>query len=306
MIDRLIERIEELHNPTALGLDTCLDYLPDRGESVTSPAEAGRAIFEFNRQLIDAAAGLIPAVKVQIAYYEMYGVEGVRAFADTVRYAKEKGLIVIADAKRNDIGATAACYSRAFLGQTPLGAEEMRAFEPDFLTVTPYLGSDGIEPFVRDCAAHDKGIFVLVKTSNPSSGELQDMRFADGRTLYEAVGDRVAQWGAEQIGRYGYSNIGAVVGATYPEQGTALRERLKSVFFLLPGYGAQGASGADLAGCFDEHGRGGVVNASRSLLCAYRKEKYAGMSPAEAMVRAAEEMREDINAALKKAGKGGF
>jgi len=298
LIDRLIDGITKTENPTVLGLDTCIEYLPD-SSGINSFEEAAGAILGFNKSMIDAAIGLIPAVKLQIAYYEMYGPAGLQAYIETINYARKAGLVVMLDCKRNDIGATAACYSKAYLGKTALPQGEIAAYDGDFLTVTPYLGEDGIFPFVEDCKKYGKGIFILVKTSNPSSGQLQDKTLSSGEKIYELMGDYVADWGKDLIGGYGYSNVGAVVGATYPAQGEQLRRRLPSVFFLIPGYGAQGASGADIAGCFDSNGLGGIVNASRSLLCAYRKE--AGLSPAKAMKKEALKMREDIMGAIRRA-----
>lgn len=300
MVDQLISAIERKSNPTALGLDTRVEYLPENFAAqfdVTTLAGAAGAVLAYNRALVDALHTFVPCVKVQVAYYEMYGLPGMTAFHETCRYAAEHGLIVIGDCKRNDIGATSGAYATAFLGQTPLGDNQAAAFPVDFLTVNPYLGADGILPFVAQCKDQDKGIFVLVKTSNPSSSQIQDLPLADGRRVYEAVGDLVAAWGQDSLGEYGYSAVGAVVGATHPDEGAALRQRLPHTFFLLPGYGAQGASGADLARMFDEQGRGAVVNASRSILCAWKK---AGTDD---FVRAARDevlrMRDDIMGALR-------
>ena len=233
--------------------------------------------------------------------YEMYGPAGMTAFEKTMQYAKDKGLIVMADVKRNDIGATAGCYANAYVGTTPMPQGETRAFASDIATINPYLGVDGVKPFVDACAANGTGVFSLVKTSNPSSGQLQDMRFEDGRTLYEAVADLVESWGEETRGETGYSVIGAVVGATYPEQGTALRARMPHTFFLVPGYGAQGATGTDIAGCFDANGNGAIVNASRSILCAWKKRE--GMAFDEAARAEALRMREDLSSCLAAVGK---
>ncbi|MHB1315397.1 MAG: orotidine-5'-phosphate decarboxylase [Christensenellales bacterium] len=292
MIDRLIDRIKALQNPTAIGLDTRLEYLPPGmlpGE--LNFKNAARAIFKFNKMLINAVYDIVPSVKIQSAYYEMYGYEGVKAFCDTAQYARGKGMIVIADCKRNDIGATAEAYATAYLGKTPLINKE--AFEADFLTVNPYLGTDGILPFVTMCKLQDKGIFVLVKTSNPSSGELQDIT-CGSQTVYEMMGGYVQKWGEELVGTHGYSAVGAVVGATYPEQGAKLRQQLPSVFFLVPGYGAQGAGGKELAGMFDKEGGGAIVNASRSLICAYKQERYRGLEFDRAAREEALRMKEDI------------
>lgn len=272
IIDKLIEKIMEMQNPTCVGLDTQLDYLPaEMKTGVKTCADAAEAIRTFNFRLIDSVCDIVPSVKVQIAYYEQYGADGVRAFLDTVAYAREKGLVVIADCKRNDIGSTAARYSAAYLGETALDGTTVSAAGCDFLTVNAYLGTDGVQPFLDDCKKFDRGLFILVKTSNPSSGELQDLKLADGRTVYECMGDMVEQWGADMVGAYGYSAVGAVVGATHPAEAKILRERLPHTFFLIPGYGAQGGNAEMLKNCFDKRGLGGVVNNSRGILTAYKK-----------------------------------
>ena len=253
--------------------------------------DAAAAIIKYNKALVDALCGIVPSVKVQIAYYEMYGVPGMQAFVDTCAYAKSKGLVVIADAKRNDIGATSGAYANAFLGETPLGDKALSAFPADFVTVNAYLGSDGILPFLKASEVRGGGIFALVKTSNPSGVELQDLMIGD-RHVYEVMGDLVSKWGESCIGEYGYSSVGAVVGATYPEQGAALRVRLPHTFFLVPGYGAQGATGKDLRGCFDQNGMGAVVNASRSILTAWKKQPSVDF--AQAAYNEAIRMRDDI------------
>lgn len=299
MIDKLIEKIEQKQNPTVVGLDTSFDYLPDEmREGVNNFAGAADAIVAFNKKLVDAVADIVPAVKVQIAYYEMYGVEGMRVFYDTCRYAESKGLIVMADAKRNDIGATAECYAKAYLGETAVGGKTYTAFDSHFLTVNGYLGSDGIKPFLGWMQKRDKGIFVLVKTSNKSSGELQDMKLENGKTVYEYMGALVEEWGKDSIGKYGYSDVGAVVGATHPVQAEILRREMPHTFFLIPGYGAQGGTADDLKVCFDKNGRGGIVNSSRGILCAYRQEKYKGLSFEEAARKACEDMKADLNRAI--------
>ncbi len=272
IIDTLIEKIIATQNPTCVGLDTQLSYLPEEmTKNVRTAEEAADAILTFNKTLIDHVFDIVPSVKVQIAYYEQYGAAGVAAFFATCRYAKEKGLVVIADCKRNDIGSTAARYSAAYLGKTELGGEKVAFGDCDFLTVNGYLGTDGIAPFLDDCKAYDRGIFVLVKTSNPSSGELQNLRLADGRTVFECMGDMVEGWGSDSVGKYGYSAVGAVVGATHPEEAKILRSRLPHTFFLIPGYGAQGGNAEMLKSCFAPGGMGGVVNNSRGILCAYQK-----------------------------------
>ncbi len=296
IIDRLIDRIRETDNPSVIGLDTCADYLPqEMAARCTDLAETAKQIRQFNFDLIDTLKDEIPAVKVQIAYYEMYGAEGMRAFADTLAYARENGLFVIADAKRNDIGSTAAAYSKAFLGKTvlPSGASAT-PFECDFLTVNGYLGSDGVLPFVRDCEQYDKGLFVLVKTSNPTSGELQDRALDNGATLYDNMATLVGRWGANMVGKYGYSNVGAVVGATHRQQAEAIRDKHPGIFFLIPGYGAQGGKAEDLAVCFRD-GVGGIVNSSRGILCAYRKDCYRGLDYRKAALQATLDMKKDLN-----------
>lgn len=300
IIDRLIDRIKELDNPTVAGLDTNFDYLPeDMRAGVKDFKGAADAVLEFNRRLVDSICDIVPAVKVQIAYYEMYGLEGMRAFAETVRYASEKGMLVMTDAKRNDIGATAECYAKAYLGETKVADAAYTAFDSDFLTVNGYLGSDGIKPFLGWMEKRDKGIFVLVKTSNKSSGELQDLRLENGKTVYEYMGGLVEEWGSSSIGKYGYSAVGAVVGATHPEQARILRGEMPHTFFLIPGYGAQGGTADDLKVCFDKDGLGGIVNSSRGILCAYRQEKYAGLSFDAAARQACIDMKNDLNRAIK-------
>lgn len=304
IIDRLIDKIDEKQNPTCVGLDTNLGHLP-RGLKdsldIKTAEEAAKAILKYNMDIIDAVYDIVPAVKVQIAYYEMLGIEGLSVFKKTISYAKAKDLIVITDAKRNDIGSTSAAYSNAHLGKTILGSYEYEAFPTDIMTINPYLGTDGVQPFLDDCKKYGKGLYVLVKTSNPSSSELQDLVLTDGRRVYEATADLVLKWASGLKGAYGYSSIGAVIGATHKKIGESLRERMKGIHFLLPGYGAQGATGADLAGMFDENGRGAIVNASRSILSAHVKagtEDYAAAARAEA-----KRMQQDIWGALKAQGK---
>ena len=276
-IDNLIEKIKETNNPTVMGLDPRYDMIPEvvRNKYSNDLEGVSKAILEYNKELIDNTYDIIPAIKPQLAFYEMFGIEGMKAFKETCKYAKEKGMIVIADAKRGDIGSTAKGYSNAYLGQTPIGEEKVEVFENiDFLTVNPYLGVDSITPFVEDCAKYGKGIFVLVKTSNPSSGELQDLKLENGKTVYEHVAGLVEKWGEELRGEYGYSSVAAVVGATYPEQLKEIREKAMHTYFLIPGYGAQGGKAEDIALGFDKNGLGGIVNASRSLMCAYKSDKW--------------------------------
>lgn len=299
-MDRLLERIVKMQNPTVAGLDPKLSYIPEhiREKSYEkygkTPEGAADALLTFNKSLIDALCGIIPAVKPQAAYYEMYGWQGVRALAETIAYAKEKGMFVITDGKRNDIGATMQAYAAAHLGTTDVEGAALEAFGADALTVNGYLGTDGIKPLLEVCKAGDKGIFVLVKTSNPSSGELQDKELADGRTIYRAMGDMCEGWGKELPGAYGYSGVGAVVGATYPAQLEELRKALPHTFFLVPGYGAQGGAADDVAPAFDENGLGAVVNSSRGIICAWQKENCAPEEFAQAARREAVRMRDEI------------
>ncbi len=294
--DKLLEKIIEKQNPVCVGLDTVLEYLPEElAGGVCDFAGAASAILGFNKGIVDATCDIVPSVKIQIACYEQYGEAGIKAFNDTIAYAKKKGLIVIADCKRNDIGSTAEKYANAYLGETPLKEKRAAVFSADFLTVNGYLGSDGILPFTDACKKYDKGIFALVKTSNPSSGELQNLKLADGRTVYECMGDMVEKWGEDSRGKYGYSAVGAVVGATYPEEAKILRARLPHALFLVPGYGAQGANAEMLKNCFDRNGLGGIVNNSRGILTAYKKR---GGNYAEAARAAALDMKADLLSVL--------
>ena len=305
-IDRLIEKIKETNNPTVMGLDPRYEMIPEiiRNKYENNLAGISNAIIEYNKELIDNTYDIIPAIKPQLAFYEMFGIEGIKAFKETCKYAKQKGMLVIVDAKRGDIGSTAKGYSNAYLGQTPLGEEKINAFDEDidFLTVNPYLGVDSIKPFVEDCIKYEKGIFVLVKTSNPSSGELQDLKLENGKTVYEHVADLVEEWGKELRGKYGYSSVAAVVGATYPEQLKEIREKAPHTFFLIPGYGAQGGKAEDIALGFDKQGIGGIVNASRSLMCAYQsdqwKNQYSNEEYGKATRAEALRMKDELNCAL--------
>lgn len=312
MIDNLVTKIVKKKNPTVVGLDTRLEYIPDellkrykQGECMSFDT-AAQAILEFNKKIIDAVCDYVPGVKVQVAYYEMYGLPGLEAFADTCRYAKAKDLIVIGDVKRNDIGSTAKAYARAYLGETTLMGNTEKAFDLDFITVNPYLGLDGILPFIDECKAHDKGIFILVKTSNPSSSDFQDLHVGD-QMLYEIVANSVSEWGKPLIGKTGYSSVGAVVGATHPEQAETLRANMPHTYFLVPGYGAQGGGAEDVCGCFDKRGLGAVINASRSIICAYRGDEWSGkFTPdefAEAALAEVLTMRDDINSIVERHGK---
>lgn len=306
MIDELVKKIQEKNAPVVVGLDPMLSYVPGQitqaafaeyGETLEGAAEA---IWQYNKGIVDAVYDLIPAVKPQLAMYEQFGVPGMQAFQKTVQYCKEKGLIVIGDAKRGDIGSTSAAYATAHLGKVTVGSQTYAAFDEDFVTVNPYLGSDGVKPFLKVCQEENRGIFLLVKTSNPSSGEFQD-RLIDGRPLYEWVAEKVNEWGAECMGSYGYSAVGCVVGATYPEMGKTLRKVMPKAYILVPGYGAQGGTAADLAPYFNEDGLGAIVNSSRGIICAYQQEKYAKYGAenyAEASRQAVIDMIQDINASV--------
>ena len=298
-LDTLMEKIVETQNPTVVGLDPKLDYVPEfikkeafEVEGYTLKA-AAKAIYRFNKGIIDAVCDVVPAIKPQAAYYEMYGYYGVKALANTIEYAKSKGIFVITDGKRNDIGATMEAYTNAHIGTVTVGDRVLEPFGADALTVNGYLGSDGIEPLLNACKEFDKGIFVLVKTSNKSSGELQD-RLIDGKPVYEIMGEMCEKWGESAPGAYGYSSVGAVVGATYPEQLKELREKLPHTFFLVPGYGAQGGGAEGVANAFDKNGRGAIVNSSRAVMCAYKKEGCDETEYAAAALRECIRMKNDI------------
>ena len=298
--DRLIKKIIETKNPTVVGLDPKLDYVPDfiKQECFAKDGQtlkaAANAILTFNKMIIDEIYDIVPAIKPQAAYYEMYGFYGVEALAQTIAYAKEKGMFVITDGKRNDIGATMEAYTTAHLGTVMVGETECEPFGADALTVNGYLGTDGIAPLLKVCGEKDKGIFVLVKTSNKSSGELQDKLIGE-TPVYAVMGDMCENWGSEQIGEYGYSSVGAVVGATYPQQLEELRKRLPHTMFLVPGYGAQGGGAKGIAGAFDENGLGAIVNSSRAIMCAYKNEENCSEQDfAKAARREAVRMKEDI------------
>lgn len=299
--DRLIEEIKKKGSPVCVGLDPRLDKIPhfikdkftkELGYGLDAAAQA---ILEFNKGIIDAVMDIVPCVKPQIAFYEQFGFEGVWAFEATVDYAKDKGLLVIADAKRNDIGSTAEAYSNAFLGQVELFGGKYFVVDADALTVTPFLGADGILPFVKDCGEYGKGIFVLVKTSNRSSGDFQDrMVDAENMHMYEIIAQLVDSWGADQIGKHGYSSVGAVVGATYPGEAKKLRKLMPHAIFLVPGYGTQGGTAADVSHCFNADGLGAIVNNSRGIIFAYEEDKVDEKGYAEAARTAAEAMRDDL------------
>ena len=305
MIQQLIEKIQKTKAPICVGLDPMLNYIPehilkksfgDFGETLEGAADA---IWNFNKEIVDHTFDLIPSVKPQIAMYEQFGIEGLKVYEKTVRYCQDKGLLVIGDAKRGDIGSTSAAYATAHLGKVKVGNSVCTAFNTEFLTVNPYLGTDGVKPFVDVCKAENKGLFVLVKTSNPSSGEFQD-KLVDGRPVYELVADKVVEWGADCMDG-AYSNVGAVVGATYPEMSAILRKLMPNTYFLVPGYGAQGGTAKDLKPCFNEDGLGAIVNSSRGIIAAYKQEKYARFGAehfAEASRQAVIDMVADINSVL--------
>ena len=308
MINKLINKIQKTKAPIVVGLDPMLSYVPEHiqkkafdefGETLEGAAEA---IWQFNKEIVDKTYDLIPAVKPQIAMYEQFGIEGLKAYKKTVDYCKSKDLVVIGDIKRGDIGSTSAAYATGHLGKVQVGSKTYAGFDEDFATVNPYLGSDGVKPFIDVCKEEKKGLFILVKTSNPSSGEFQD-QLINGKPLYELVGEKVAQWGEDHMGD-GYSYIGAVVGATYPEQGEILRKVMPKSFILVPGYGAQGGKGKDLVHFFNEDGLGAIVNSSRGIIAAYKQEAYAKFGAetfGDASRAAVEAMIADIQGALEAA-----
>ena len=305
MINKLVANIKKTNAPIVVGLDPMLNYIPEHvqkkafaefGETLEGAAEA---IWQFNKEIVDKTYDLIPAVKPQIAMYEQFGIPGLEAFKKTVDYCKEKGLVVIGDIKRGDIGSTSAAYAVGHLGHVQVGSKSYAPFNEDFVTVNPYLGSDGVNPFIDICKEENKGLFILVKTSNPSSGEFQD-QLIDGRPLYELVGEKVAAWGEAHMGDE-YSYIGAVVGATYPEMGKVLRKVMPKSYILVPGYGAQGGQGKDLVHFFNEDGLGAIVNSSRGIIAAYKQEAYAKFGAenfGDASRAAVEAMVADISNAL--------
>jgi orotidine 5'-phosphate decarboxylase len=301
MIEKLVERIKKLEAPIVVGLDPTLNFVPgflldkainEKGETLEAAADA---IFEFNKKIVDAVYDLIPAVKPQIAMYEQFGIPGLMAFKKTLDYCHEKGLLVIGDAKRGDIGSTSTAYAIGHIGKVKVGSTEIAPFDEDFLTINPYMGSDSVVPFVEECKKYDKGLFILVKTSNPSSGEFQDQKVGK-KAVYELVGKKVDEWGAELV-RNGYSDVGAVVGATYPEMGEVLREIMPKAYILVPGYGAQGGTAAELKPFFNKDGLGAIVNSSRGIIAAYTQDKYGEYGAegfAEAARAAVIDMKNDI------------
>ena len=307
MINELVKKISDLNAPVVVGLDPMLSYVPEHikkaafeelGETLEG---AGEAIWQYNKAIVDAIYDIIPAVKPQIAMYEQFGIPGLVAFNKTCEYCKEKGLVVIGDIKRGDIGSTSGAYATGHLGKVQVGSNSYSGFCEDFVTVNPYLGTDGVKPFVDVCKQENKGIFVLVKTSNPSSGEFQDQK-VEGTPVYELVARKVVEWGEECMGDV-YSNVGCVVGATYPEQGKVLRRLMPKTYILVPGYGAQGGKAEDLVDYFNADGLGAIVNSSRGIITAYKQEKYSQFgdeSFADASRQAVIDMIEDITGALAR------
>ncbi|MFW6038347.1 MAG: orotidine-5'-phosphate decarboxylase [Candidatus Saliniplasma sp.] len=314
LADRLLNAIDDKKNPSVVGLDPRIDRIPDHikeeaGDRAETPFEAVRYSFEeFNKSIIDEIKDIVPAVKPQVAFYEQYGSHGIKAFEETIDYAKDKGLIVISDVKRNDIGSTAEAYAAAHLGGVErINKEFTHSFDSDMVTVNAYLGSDGVKPFLDVCEEYGKGIFILVKTSNPSSGELQDKEIMGEGKVYESMAELVRKWGDDLVGDRGYSSVGAVVGATYPEEAEKLREMMKRAIFLVPGYGAQGGTADDIIPCFNEDGYGGIVNSSRGIIFAYEREpyseKFGDKNFAKASRQAALDMKKDIRKSLEKGKK---
>ena len=301
MIEKLVSRIKKLNAPIVVGLDPTLNFVPkflldkainEKGETLEAAADA---IFAFNKAIVDAVYDLIPAVKPQIAMYEQFGIPGLMAYKKTLDYCHEKGILVIGDAKRGDIGSTSTAYAIGHLGKVKIGNSEIAPIDADFLTINPYMGSDSVVPFVEECKKNDKGLFILVKTSNPSSGEFQDQKVGE-KAVYELVGKKVDEWGLDTV-KEGYSDVGAVVGATYPEMGKVLRDIMPKAYILVPGYGAQGGTAAELKPFFNKDGLGAIVNSSRGIIAAYKQEKYAEFGAegfAEAAREAVIDMKNDI------------
>lgn len=305
IIDKLIEKIKATGNPTVVGLDPRLDYVPafvkERAYAKYGKTLKGaaKAMLAYNKMIIDEIYDLVPAVKPQIAMYERYGVSGLKCYVKTIEYAKKRGLVVIGDIKRSDIASTAEAYSDGHIGRAFVEGIGYEVFKEDFITLNPYLGSDSITPFLKDCSEYEKGLFVLAKTSNPNSGEIQDL-IVDGAPLYEKVGKLISKWGEELIGVNGFSEVGAVVGATHPEQAKRLREIMPNTFFLVPGYGAQGGKAEDLAVCFNNDGLGAVVNSSRGIIAAYMKEPYKGSFSEEQFAKASRQAVIDMKNDLRR------
>jgi orotidine-5'-phosphate decarboxylase len=303
IIDKLIEKIKQTSNPTVVGLDPRLAYIPDfiKNEAYEkygkTPKAAAESFYRFNKEIIDAVYDLIPAVKPQVAMYEQFGAEGIESYINTIKYAKSKGLVIIGDIKRSDIASTAEAYSDGHIGRVSVEENKYEIYHEDFITLNPYLGYDSIEPYMDNCKNYERGLFVLVKTSNPNSGQIQDL-VVDGEKLYEKIGRLTASWGEELIGQYGYSSVGAVVGATHPEQAKALREIMPKTYFLVPGYGAQGGTAKELSVCFNKDGLGAIVNSSRGIIAAHQnkkyKDQYSEKEFAQAARAAVEDMKKDL------------
>lgn len=304
IIDQLIEKIKQTNNATVVGLDPRLSYVPKHIREAgyakygKTPRGVAEAFWLFNKEIIDAVCDIVPAVKPQVAMYEELGAEGMACYIKTIAYAKEKGLVIIGDIKRSDISSTAEAYSHGHIGRVEVEEEKFEIYQEDFITLNPYLGIDSIKPYLGDCAEYERGLFILVKTSNPNSGQLQDLDVG-GMTLYEKVGQLTEEWGETLRGKYGYSSVGAVVGATHPAQAEKLRKWMPHTFFLVPGYGAQGGTAEDLSVCFDEKGLGAIINSSRGIIAAYKKdaykEQFSEQEFAQAARQAAIDMREDLN-----------
>lgn len=308
IIDKLIDKIKQTQNPTVVGLDPRLDYVPlyiiknafdEYGETLKGASEA---FYMFNKEIIDEIWDIVPAVKPQVAMYEQYGADGIAAYIKTIEYAKSKGLIVIGDIKRSDIASTAEAYSQGHIGKVSIGKENYVVYHEDFITLNPYLGFDSIEPYMANCKNYEKGMFILVKTSNQNSAEIQDL-MADGKPIYEKVGELVSKWGQPLIGMYGFSEVGAVVGATHPTQAKKLREVMPNTFFLVPGYGAQGGKAEDLAVCFNEDGVGAIVNSSRGIIAAYKTNVYKDGFSEKEFAKAARQAAVDMKADLRRCVK---
>lgn len=303
IIDQLIDKIKETSNPTVVGLDPRLSYIPDfiKNEAYEkygkTPKAAAQAFYRFNKEIIDAVYDLIPAVKPQVAMYEQFGADGIESYINTIKYAKSKGLVIIGDIKRSDIASTAQAYSDGHIGQVVVEDNSYEIYHEDFITLNPYLGYDSIEPYMDNCKNYERGLFVLVKTSNPNSGQIQDL-VVEGEKLYEKVGKLTSSWGEQLIGKYGYSSVGAVVGATHPKQAEKLREIMPNTYFLVPGYGAQGGTAKELSVCFNKDGLGAIVNSSRGIIAAHQnkkyKDEYSEKEFAQAARAAVQDMKKDL------------
>ncbi len=305
IIDKLIDKIKQTNNPTVVGLDPRLEYIPEHIKNEAyekygkTPEGISEAFYIFNKEIIDAIYDLVPAVKPQIAMYEQFGSSGIKCYINTLLYAKEKGLISIGDIKRSDIASTAEAYSNGHIGKVEIEEKKYEVYSTDFITLNPYLGYDSIEPYIGNCKEYNKGLFILVKTSNPNSGQVQDLILhGTGEKLYQKIGKLVDEWGKELIGSNGYSSVGAVVGATHPEQAEALRKLMPTTYFLVPGYGAQGGTAKELSVCFNKDGLGAIVNSSRGIIAAHQnkkyKDKYSEKEFAQAAREAVLDMKEDL------------